>query len=196
MKQSLSPGAIFLMHHLMTNETISNKVKAAAEKGKTYVTYTIRKDGIVILGETKYPFWNQLVGCRFKLTFKSWALAVWDALLDLSAGGNATAIERGLSVEIAQKAQRVEDYEWVVKRLYDCYEHVCNNKGNGVSSEGDQGKNGSNASQGRTVICNNEPVTININANNLRKTLRFPDATGRASLNFDLGVVGVRVDKD
>ena len=196
MKQPLSQGAIFLMHHLMTDETICNKVKSAAEKGKSYAVYTICDDGMVILGETKYPFWNQLIGCRFKLTFESWALAVWDALVDLSAGSNATAIEKGLSTEIAQKAQRIEDYEWVVKRLYDCYEHVCNDKpGNGAFSAGNQGEKGSSASH-HTVMCNNEPVTININANNLHKTLRFPDATGRASLNFDLGVVGVRIDRD
>lgn len=191
---ALSEGAICLMHLLMTDKTVSNKVNSAGEKGKTYTIYTIRKDGIIVLGETKYRFWNQLIGCQFKLTFESWALAVWDALIDLSTGGNAKALEEGLSYEIAQKAQRKEDYEWVVKRLYDCYEHVCNDKPGGASSAGDQGKHGSSMTQ-RTVICDGEPITININTDGIKRTLRFPDATGRAYLNFDIGVVDVRIDR-
>lgn len=193
MKKSVSDGAKALMEYLMYEPTIRTKVLTAGETGKTYVSMKIRDNGMVILGETKHWFWNQLIGCQFKLTFEKWALTVWDALVDLSTDGNATALEEGLSVEIAKKAQRAEDYEWVVKRLYDCYEHVCNNKG-GSSSEGDRGDKGSRMT--RNVVVNGEPVTININADNMRRTLRFPDATGRASLRFDLGVIGVSVDKD
>lgn len=193
MKKSVSDGAKALMEYLMYEPTIRTKVLTAGETGKTYVSMKIRDNGMVILGETKHWFWNQLIGCQFKLTFEKWALTVWDALVDLSTDGNATALEEGLSVEIAKKAQRAEDYEWVVKRLYDCYEHVCNNKG-GSSSEGDRGDKGSRMT--RNVVVNGEPVTININADNMHRTLRFPDATGRASLRFDLGVIGVSVDKD
>lgn len=193
MKKPISQGAIFLMHHLMTNETVSNKVKAAGEEGRSYSIYHIRDDGTVVLGETKFRFWNQLIGCQFKLTFESWALAVWDALVDLATGPNAKALEQGLSREIAVKAQRAEDYEWVVKRLYECYENVCNNK-SGASSAGDTGDKGS--SMTRTVVCDGEPVTININAGNGKvRTLSFPDATGKASLDFVLGITDVRVSK-
>lgn len=179
----------------MTDETILNKIYAAGEEGKSYVTYKIRTDGKVILGETKYWFWNQLIGCQVKLPFESWALAVWDALVDLSTGGNNEALEKGLSVEIAKKAQRAEDYEWVVKRLYDCYEHVCNNKPGGTTSAGVRDNNGSSMTQ-RVVTCNGEPVTININTDGVKRTIRFPDATGRAFLNFDLGVVGVHAERE
>lgn len=197
MNRALSDGALYLMHLLMTNETIENKVKNAnsEKEGKTYVIYTISNNGTVILGETKYRFWNRLIGCQFKIPFEKWALTVWDALMDLSKGANAKALEEGLSTEIAKKAQRSGDYEWVVKRLYDCYEHVCNNKGDSVPSEGGRDKHGSNAST-RTVYCDGEPVIININADGAKRTLRFPDATGRAFLNFDVGVVGVRVEKE
>jgi len=193
MKKSVNDGAKALMGYLMFEPTIRNKVLNAGETGKTYVTVKILDNGIVILGETNHWFWNQLIGCQFKLTFEKWALTVWDALIDLSTDGNAVALEEGLSVEIAKKAQRAEDYEWVVKRLYDCYEHVCNNK-SGSSSEGDRGDKGSRMT--RNVVVNGEPVTININADNLKRTISFPDATGRARLRFDLGVVGVKVDKD
>jgi hypothetical protein len=193
MKKSVGDGAKALMNFLMCDPAIYNKILTAGETGKTYVCVKVKDDGIVILGETNHWFWNQLIGCQFKLTFEKWALTVWDALIDLSAGGNAVALEEGLSAEIAQKAQRSEDYEWVVKRLYDCYEHVCNNK-SGSDSAGSRGDKGSRMT--REVIVNGEPIQLNINANGIKRTLSFPDATGRAFLNFDLGVVGVHVSKD
>ena len=195
MKKALSQGAICLMHFLMANETINKKIELATGDGKPYKKYDIEDNGTVILGETGFRFWNQLIGCQYKLTFEAWALAVWDALIDLSIGGNAKALEQGLSIEIATKAKRAEDYEWVIKRLYDCYEHVANNKGDCVHSAGCQDDEGSGANL-RQVYVNGEPVTININADNMKRTIRFPDATGRAFLKFNLGVVGVSVDKD
>ena len=192
-KKSVGDGAKALMMYLMTKTPIRNKVLAAGETGKTYTSMKIRDNGMVVLGETQYWFWNQLIGCQFKMAFEKWALTIWDALLDLSSGENNTALEEGLSVEIAKKAQRAEDYEWVIKRLYDCYEHVCNNK-SGSSSEGDRGNKGSRMT--RTVTVNGEPITININADNMKRTIRIPDSTGRAFLNFGLGVVDVHVEKD
>ena len=193
MPKFVGDGAKALMNYLMCDTTIRNKVLAAGETGKTYVSMKIKDNGTVIIGETVHWFWNQLIGCQVKLPFEKWALIVWDALVDLSTDGNATALEEGLSIEIAKKAQRAEDYEWVVKRLYDCYEHVCNNK-SGSFSEGNQGEKGSRMT--RNVTVNGEPVTININADGMKRVLKFPDATGRAALCFDFGVVGVRVDKD
>ena len=195
MKKSLSPGALFLMHFLMTNDTISKKVELAPNEGKSYARYDILENGTVLLGVTKVRWWNQLIGCQHKLTFESWALAVWDALVDLSSGPNAMALEEELSTEIAKKAQRKEDYEWVVKRLYDCFEHVTNGKG-GASSAGGRDRKDSSMTENRTVLVNGEPVTININANNMKKTVRIPDSTGNAFLDFYLGITGVRVSRD
>lgn len=195
MKKPLGNGAIKLMEILMTDATIYNKVMSSGEEGRSYVRYDIRDNGITLLGETKSRFWNQLIGCQFKLPFEKWALAVWDALVDLSVGGNAKALEEGLSTEIAKKAQRSADYEWVVRRLWDCYDHVCNNKSGGASSAGDQDDKGSSTTR-QVVMCDGEPITININTLEGKRTLRFPDATGRAFLNFDVGVVGVHVSKD
>ena len=193
MKKALSDGALHLMHYLMSNETINKKVELAPGEGKSYARFDIQETGTVLLGETRFRFWNQLIGCQHKLTFESWALAVWDALIDLSTGGNATALEQGLSTEIAKKAQREEDYEWVIKRLYDCYEHVCN--GNNAPSAGGQDKHGSSVVT-REVVVDGEPITININANGLNKRVIIPDSTGRHFLNFGLGIVDVKVDKE
>jgi hypothetical protein len=195
MKRALSDGALCLMHYLMTKEPISNKVKTAnhEKEGKPYAIYNITKSGTVILGETQCRLWNKLIGCQYKLPFEKWALVVWDALVDLSKGDIAKALEKGLSTEIATKAQRDGDYEWVVKRLYDGYERICNNKG-GASSAGDRDNNGSSAPE-RTVYVDGEPVVINVNADGIHKTYKFPDSTGRAALRFGLGIVGVNVER-
>jgi hypothetical protein len=63
-----------------------------------------------------------------------------------------------------------------------------------MSSAGDRDNNGSNANS-RTVLVDGQPVVVNINADGLRKQLKFPDATGRAFLKFDVGIVGVNVEK-
>lgn len=193
MKKLLSEISIAYMNVLMKNSEIAQKIQAKGKEGKSYAICTICDDGIVVLGETRYKFWNQLVGCQVKLPFESWALAVWDALVNLSEGKNKNALENGLSVEIAKKAQREEEYNWVVDRLHECFVHVCNKKSGGASSAGDQDDKGSSMT-GQYVVHENEPITININADSMKRTLRFPDATGRAFLNFKLGVVDVDVD--
>ena len=114
--KSLTDRSITLMSLLMLNETVAEKVKSAGGEGKSYAIFRVCDDGTVVLGETRFEFWNRLIGCQKKLTFESWALAVWDALVSLSTGNNAVAIEEGLSVEIAKKAQREENYNWVVER--------------------------------------------------------------------------------
>ena len=193
--KTLTERSIALMKVLMLNSEIAEKVKAKGVEGKSYAIFTIRDDGTVVLGETRYEFWNQLVGCQVKLPFESWALAVWDALVNLSKGMNKEALEKGLSVEIAKKAQREEEYNWVVERLNDCFDHVCNKKG-GTSSAGDPGKSGPSMTERVILRDGSDPVVVNINANGMSKTLRFPDATGNASLDFEIGVVGVRAHKD
>lgn len=195
-KVALNPDSIKYMEILMNNETIANKVKAAGKEGRTYKSYQINDiEGTVILGETSYWFWNQLIGCKRELTFESWALAVWDALVDLSSGLNAKALEEGLSIEIAKEAQRAEHYDSVVSRLMDCYRHVVN--GDGQSSlAGDPRKSGS-----RVVITeghepNNTDVVVNINTHRHTRTFKIPDATGRAFIDLEMGVVGAHISRE
>ena len=194
MKKLLSEISIAYMNVLMKNSEIAQKIQAKGKEGKSYAICTICDDGIVVLGETRYKFWNQLVGCQVKLPFTSWALAVWDALVCLSKAANATAIEEGLSVEIAKKAQREDKYNWVVNRLFEVFEHVCNNRNGGASLEGDQRKSGSSV-----VVSQAQPASdtvVNVVLPNMRRTFRFPDATGQAFLDVEMGVVGLGVSKD
>ena len=193
-KKTLTNVSIAKIGMLMLNEQIAEKVKSAGKEGRSYKTFRVNDNGIISLGETNYWFWNQLIGCKFDLTFESWALAVWAALVGLSKGNNAVAIEEGLSVEIAKKTKRETEFNWVVDRLFDVFEHVCNNKNGGASLEGDPGKSGP------SVVVNGatdqQPTIVNIHLTGKQKqTFRFPDATGQAFLNLEMGVVGVSVEK-
>jgi hypothetical protein len=188
-KRVISDQAMCDMHKLMADKTVEKKVELAAGDGKTYSRYDIKNDGSVILGETRFRFWNRLLNCERILSFESWALAVWDALVDLSVDGNATALEEGLSVEIAKEAQRGGNYEGVVERLMDCYMHVCNNKGGAVSA-GTRDKNGSSTT-GHAVVNGDNRLVVNVNAGDVNRKLFIPDATGRAGLNIKIGVTGV-----
>lgn len=185
------------MHYLMSNQTISDKVKAAGEEGKTYAIYTICDDGKVILGETKSRFWNRLIACQIKLTFEAWAGCVWDALVDLSTGKNQEALLKGLSKEVLEKAQREHRYDWVVERLVDCYRHVCNIKEDTVDLEGSLGKSGLKQDRPKVVIHRDDdnPVIVNVNVDGHKKTMHFPDASGEAFLDVEFGITGVGVSR-
>ena len=189
--KSLTPRSIILISLLMENETVAEKVKAAGDEGKSYAIYKVcEKSGNIILGETRYEFWNRLIGCQKVLPFESWALAVWDALVSLSTGDNAVAIEEGLSVEIA-KATREGRYNWVVERLVDVYDHFANNKDGGAPLAGGREKSGPSVVVGKV----SDPVVVNVNVSDKRRVFRFPDATGRAFLNIETGIVGLGVSK-
>lgn len=192
--RSLSPNSVALLQYLLQNVTIANKMKAAGKEGKTYVIYTINSDGSATLGETKYRFWNQLIGCQTTLPFETVATCVWDALVDLSTGSNQEALLQGLSKEVLIKAQREKEYDWVVERLTDCYRHVCNDKGSELTSEGVRGKSGRTASPVITTV-DNKPIDLNLHINGMKRSIRFPDSSGTANLVFELGVVGVKVEE-
>lgn len=190
-KKTLTDRSVKLISLLMLDETIAEKVKSAGGEGKSFEIFEVNDEtGVIILGVTRFRWWNQLIGCQVKLPFTSWALAVWDALVCLSKSNNAIAIEEGLSVEIAKKAQRESEFNWVVERLNDIYDHVCNNKNGGASLEGDQGKTGPSVvvrehDRGETI------VNVHIN-DETHRVFRFPDATGKAFLDLEMGIVNVR----
>ena len=175
----------------MADETISNKVKSAGEEGEFYAIYSIKDSGMVVLGKTRYPFWNRLIKCQFPLTFQAFVSAVWDALLDLAVGGNKEALLKGLSKEIMEKAQREKEYDWVIERLVDCYRHVCNKKSGADSAEA-PGKSG--PSVARVIAGGGDVVNVNVNVDGrTRRVVSFPDATGAADIQFEMGITGVNV---
>lgn len=190
-KKTLTDRSVRLIGLLMLDETIAEKVKSAGGEGKSFEIFEVDDTtGTITLGVTRFRWWNQLIGCQVKLQFTSWALAVWDALVCLSKSGNAVAIEEGLSVEIAKKAQRESEFNWVVERLNDIYDHVCNNRNDGASLEGDQRKSGS------SVIVHERDLgetIVNVHINNEEpRVFRFADATGKAFLDLEMGIIGIK----
>lgn len=191
--RSLTNDSIIRISKMMCNQTIADKVKSMGKEGKSYEIYTVGNDGIVILGETKYKFWNRLIGCEFKLPFEAFSTAVWDALVDLSTGKNQEAIMHGLSKEIMLQAQREKKYDWIVRRLEDCFDHVCNLVEGNQPLEGGPGKTGQNGPA--TILTSGQPVDVNVNFDGHRRTFRFPDSMGAADLVVEIGVTGVHAER-
>lgn len=191
-KKLLSDEAKDLISYMLRNETIRNKVMSAGEEGETYVAIRVSDSGIITLGKTNNWWWNRLIKCQFPLTFHAFASAVWDALVDLSAGGNKEALQKGLGREIMDRAQREKDYEWVVKRLQECYDHACNSK-SGAPVEAGREKSG--PSVAHVVHDSNNPINVNVNIDGkIHRKVRIPDATGQAFLACELGITDVHIE--
>lgn len=190
MKHRLSNGSITLIKYLLSDERISDKVFNNTKDKAKYKSISIREDGTIILGKTSCLWWNQLLACQDKIPFNDFALKVWDALVNLSTGSNSEALERGLSTEIANLSQREGEYDNLVHRLVDCYEHVCNNKGKlplaGGSEKSDL--------EGTLTKHINVPNDIIINIDGVKKkTLSFNDSFGDKWIDVNVGVTGVTV---
>ena len=193
MKENLlSKDSIALIDYMLSNETIHNKVLSAGEEGRTFSHIRVSSSGVVTLGETSVWWWNRLAKCQFPLTFLQFASAVWSGLKDLSAGGNKEAITEGLSKEIMKHVDD-KDYNWVVKRLQEVYDHFCNNKG-GAGVEAPREKSGPSVAR---IVDTNSDVNINVNIDGkTHRHIRVPDATGRAFLACELGITGVHVETE
>lgn len=154
--------------------------------------YTIEGDGSITLGETRFKFWNKLIGCQLTIPFESFALKVWQALVNLSEGLNREVIEKGLSQEIVMKAVKEKNFNWVVERLYDVATKVAQKSsisdGVDVATADAPGKSGPRRII-ETVQSPREEIVINING--CKHTLRCNDAFGDPLFNVNLGVVGI-----
>lgn len=177
---------------LLTDHKIAETVYEDAKNKDKYKICTIRKDGSVVMGKTRFQMWNQLLNCQDVLPFESFALKVWSALVDLSSGINNTAIMKGLSQEIVTNAVRDKEYDWVVDRLYDCWKHVAQKSDGFTKPEvpagtqvTDQGWNGNYQSD--------RPNKIVINFNGKSREIPIVDSVGdRWPIDIELGIVGVK----
>ena len=170
------------MRYLLEEEKISNKVYNNLKDKDKYPLCTICADGTIILGKTKYHFINQLLSCQDKIPFESFALRVWDALVELSAGENTIALKENLSIEIAKKAIVEGDYNGLVKKLVLCYEHVCNKKPISNETSADAGGEASTIDEGIITIVNG----------NRRRTIKVKDSIGDSLFDLQYGLESVR----
>jgi len=187
-KRLLSQGSVALMKYLLSDTRISDKVFDNAEDKTKYKSITICENGTIVLGKTSCLWWNRLLACQNKIPFNDFALKVWDALVNLSTGVNGVALEKGLSNEIAKLSQREGDYDALIKRLVDCYEHVCNNKGDSSLEGGSVKSEPKIARTNRIQV----PENIVINVNGMeRKVIPFRDSAGDKFVDIEYGVTGV-----
>lgn len=178
---------------LLTDSKISAKVLENVGDKEKYKLCTIEANGSVILGKTNVRWWNRLLNCQDVIPFESFALKVWDALVDMSRSYNKEAVLHGLSHEIVMKSIRDHEYDWVVNRLYDCWRHVAQDS-EGYQKLKDFEESKTNRQVERTVeVVRTELPKIVINIDGVEKTIPIIDSTGD-TFNFalDFGLRGLR----
>ena len=192
----LTEQSKLLIRTLLTDSKIAEKVFENSTDKSKYKICSIRDDGAVIMGKTSVRWWNQLINAQDVIPFESFALKVWDTLVDLSSGVNNTAILKGLSQDIVMNAVRDKRYDWVVNRLFDCWKHVAQNSEGYQNPEAPEGarRNG----QGRKVdYSSSEPREIIINIDGHRKAIPLVDSNGDSMrLRAEVGIVGIYPSRD
>lgn len=190
MEALLTPKSKGLISILLLDKEIKANVFEKIDHVDKYKMYTIMDNGDVVLGETKYAFWNKLIGCQRTIPFESFALKVWDALVHLSEGLNQKAIMEGLSREIVMKAVKDKDFNWVVERLDNVARMVAQKSsiadGVGVSTAGD------GAFGPELNPCNQTEKSVIVNVNGRKQVCRFRDSLGDPMIDVEVGIVGVK----
>ncbi len=191
-KELLSDKSKKLIGILLSETSIRATVFEKIDNSEKYKMYTIEGNGCITLGETRFKFWNKLIGCQLTVPFESFALKVWQALVNLSNGLNREAIEKGLSQEIVMKAVKEKSFDWVVERLYDVATKVAQKSsisdGTDVATADAPGKSGPRRMV-ETITPQREEIVINING--CKHTLRCNDAFGDPLFDVKLGIVDV-----
>jgi len=184
------------METLLTDTHIAEKVFENQADKEKYKICTIQEDGTVIMGKTSVMWWNRLINCQDKLQFESFALRVWDALVDNSSGLNNKAITEGLSREIVVNSIRNKDYNWVVSRLFDCWSHVAqlsDGYQRPASPEGGQGVMPQGSERPVIIKSNDEPRQIVLNINGQNRVIPIYDSVGDPlNIGLEVGVTGFR----
>lgn len=193
MNKLISDRSKLLIRVLLTDAKISETIFENAKDRSKYKICTICGNGSIIMGKTRFAWWNQLLNCQDTIPFESFALKIWDALVDLSSGINNTAILKGLSQEIVMKSVRDNQYDWVIERLYDCWSHVAQNSDGYRTPEVPEGtrRNG----QGRSVVIEEHdvPRQIVLNIDGHHKIIPIVDSRGDSMrLGVEVGITGIR----
>lgn len=193
MEKLVSDASKLLMQVLITDPKVSNKILDNANDAEKYKICTIQDNGTIVLGKTSVRWWNQLLNCQDKIPFDSFALKVWDALVDSSSGLNNKAILNGLSIEVVKKSVRTKEYDYVVHRLYDCWAHVAQKSAGFQQALSPEGGPGSAQDCPGLVRMSEKPREIVININGTKKTIPFVDSNGDPlNIGLDYGFVGFR----
>lgn len=194
MKELVSERSKLLIQIILTDIKVKERLFENRQDKDKYKICTIHDNGTIVLGKTSFEWWNKLLNCQTEIPFESFALKIWDALVDLSSGINNTAIIEGLSREIVMNSVRNSNYDWVVNRLFDCWKHVAQNSAGykeGVTPEGVRVIKNQDDSPVLSFDPNKRTIVININGQT--KTIPFIDSIGDPlNLGLEFGIVGVK----
>lgn len=162
------------------------------EKEK-YKICTIKENGNVVLGKSSFGWVNKLLNCQDVLPFESFALKVWDALVDASEGLNKCAILNGLSQEIVTEAVRARKYDDVTNRLFDCWRNVAQGSEGYQKVEGIEVPTTDGQGNGTVVFAKTQMPKIVIYVNGVEKTIPIIDSVGdKFNIALDFGLRGLR----
>lgn len=186
MAQLVSEQSKLLIRMMLTDTKIAEKIFENREDKEKYKICTILNNGTVVMGKTPYFWWNQLIGCRDKIPFESFALRVWDALVDLAEGINLQAIKNGLSQEIIEDSIRQRNYDDVVRRLFECWSHVAQKSAGYQTPKSSAGDAGSKPIRGGV---NEHNIVINVNGG--KRIIPFTDSIGDPFIDLEFGITNV-----
>lgn len=193
MDKLVSSTSKSFIQSMLTDTKIKERITENTKKRDKYRVIDILDDGNIVLGETPIRFWNRLIGCQTVIPFESFALKIWDALVDLSSGINNEAITEGLSREIVMKSMRNKDYNWVIHRLFDCWLHVANKSLGFTESGSPEGEQVLRALDGNQIgVVRDRKIILSINGED--RVLPILDSIGdplRVGLKY--GITGVTV---
>lgn len=193
MDKLVSSTSKSFIQSMLTDTKIKERITENTKKRDKYRVIDILDDGNIVLGETPVRFWNRLIGCQTVIPFESFALKIWDALVDLSSGINNEAITEGLSREIVMKSMRNKDYNWVIHRLFDCWLHVANKSLGFTESGSPEGEQVLRALDGNQIgVVRDRKIVLSINGE--ERVLPILDSIGdplRVGLKY--GITGVTV---
>ena len=197
MKELVSDKSKLLIQIMLTDTKVRERVFENIKDREKFKTCTIHDDGTTVLGKTSFEWWNKLLNCQIVIPFESFALKIWDALVDLSSGLNNKAIMEGLSREVVMNSVRKTNYDWVVDRLFDCWKHVAQKSEGYKTSASPEGEEVIENRDGTPILNLNErerKIVICINGE--ERVIPIIDSIGDPlRLGLKYGLTGVTVVK-
>lgn len=174
---SLSLKSCDLIQALLKEPKIYDRVTSPIKNRERYKkVQIISENGLIQLGKYNWnsslgSFWNNLIKCKKDISFEEFALRVWDALVDMTAGtAAATPVLEGLGRETLMQGIRNKEWDWLIDRFFDICRHLSNDsywRTQGTSKQ----------SYKNSQVENNNNVVITV-AEHAPKKFRVVDAIG------------------
>lgn len=158
------------------------------EDKTNYQHFKITENGNIVLGETSWWFWNNLIKCQRKLSFQDFVLRVFRALVGLADNRNKNIILRGLSDEIIEKAILDKDYNWLIDRLFTV---ACYGVNQGFLSMVDAAGHKIVDVQKSDKDSINKNIVINLNGR--KKVVPWYDSVGDLIADVEIGITDLHM---